>query len=178
MRLSRHFHPCAHITLWLRVSHDVSAKKHVHPQVITCLRFCCFLVLSFSSLVPLLFLSLLPLLSPELQLPCCRDRRALNPMRTRKMRSHHGTLSQVVSPTSSTTSSTTSTTQRLAIGVPNVVRWEWIFAATQGWRSHCGWAQHWSALKMQPNYTMGEALHHWEQTPLSTGYHGRLRNDW
>ena len=22
---SRHFHPCAHITLWLKVSHDVSA---------------------------------------------------------------------------------------------------------------------------------------------------------
>ena len=46
---SRHFHPCAHITLWLKVSQRVSHEKHVHPHVITCLSVCCFLVLSSSS---------------------------------------------------------------------------------------------------------------------------------
>ena len=50
------------------------------------------------SLVPLLFLSLLP--GSELQLPCGRDRRALNPMRTRRMKSiaswRNTTLSQVI----------------------------------------------------------------------------------
>ena len=46
---SRHFHPCAHITLWLKVSQRVSHEKHVHPHVITCLSVRCFLVLSSSS---------------------------------------------------------------------------------------------------------------------------------
>ena len=45
------------------------------------------------SLVPLLFLSLLPVLCPELQLPCGQNRRALNPMRTRRMRSRRYTTS-------------------------------------------------------------------------------------
>ena len=35
--------------------------------------------------MPLLSLSLLPVLCPEIQPPCGRERRALNPMRTRKM---------------------------------------------------------------------------------------------
>ena len=51
------------------------------------------------------------------QLPRDRARRAINPMRTRNMKSiapwRCTTLSQVMSPTSSTTSSTTLTTQRL-----------------------------------------------------------------
>ena len=37
--------------------------------------------------MPLLSLSLLPVLCPELQPPCRRERRAPNPMRTRRMRS-------------------------------------------------------------------------------------------
>ena len=115
---SRHFHPCAHITLWLKVSHDVSAKNiFIHmssPVWAFVVSLFCLLPLS---LVPLRSLSLLLVLCPELQLPWCRERRALNPMRTRKMRSiapwRYTTLSQVLSPTSSTTSSTTSTTQTL-----------------------------------------------------------------
>ena len=52
----------------------------------TCLSVCCFLVLSSSSISRASTLSL-SRLCPELQLPCCRERQALNPMRTRKMRS-------------------------------------------------------------------------------------------
>ena len=55
-------------------------SSHVWPFVVSLF---CLLPLS---LVPLLSLSLLPVLCPELQLPRCRDRRALNPMRTRRMR--------------------------------------------------------------------------------------------
>ena len=36
-------------TLWLKMSHDVSFLKYVHPHVIACLSVCCFLVLSSSS---------------------------------------------------------------------------------------------------------------------------------
>ena len=57
------------------------------------------------SLVPLLCIPPLPVLCPELQLSCGRDRRALNPMHTRRMRSvapwRYTTPSQVMSPTSS-----------------------------------------------------------------------------
>ena len=74
--------------------------KHVHPHVIPCLSVCCFLVLSSSSVSRAsLSLSLLPVFCPELQPPCCRERRALNLMRTRKMRSiapwRYATLSQI-----------------------------------------------------------------------------------
>ena len=75
--------------------------KHVHPHVITCLSVCCFLVLS-SFFLCLSCFYVLPVLCPELQLPCCRERRALNPTRTRKMRSiapwRHTTLSRFYDP--------------------------------------------------------------------------------
>ena len=71
------------------------------------------------------FLSLVLGLCPELQLSCGRERRALNPMRTRRMRSiapwRYTTLSQVMSPTSSTTSSTTPTTH-LCSDLPGWIR--------------------------------------------------------
>ena len=82
-----------------------STCHHVSERLL----FPCFGLLPLS-LVPPRSLSLLPVLCPEQQLPCGRNRRALNPMRTRRMRSiapwRYTTLSQVMSPISSTTSTT------------------------------------------------------------------------
>ena len=114
---SRHIWPCAHITLWLKVWHDVSCMKHVHPHVITCLSVCCCLVLSSSSVSRAsTFSHCLRVLCPAHLLPCGRNRRGIKPMRTRRMRSiapwRYTTLSQVMSPTSSTISATQRLLQR------------------------------------------------------------------
>ena len=116
MHFSHVFTP--HCGSRLKVSQRVPHKKmfmHVssHVSAFVVSLFCPLPL----SLVPLLFLSVLPVLCLELQLPCGRDRRALNPMRTRRTRSiapwRYTTLSRFMSPTSSTTSSTTPTTQKL-----------------------------------------------------------------
>ena len=71
--LSRHFHPCAHITRTKCLHKTCSSTCHHMSER---LLFPCFV-----------FFLCLSCLCPEFQLPCCRDRRALNPMRTSKLRS-------------------------------------------------------------------------------------------
>ena len=83
----------------------MSGAHSLHPHVIqgvTCLSvrwlFSCF-VFFFLSLAPLLSLHCLPVLCPAHLLLQCRNRRGLNPVRIRTMRSiapwRHTTLSQV-----------------------------------------------------------------------------------
>ena len=86
---SRKISPCAHITLWLKVS---KRAHSLHPHAfhdVTCLTvrllFPCLVF--FLSLTLLLPLHCLPVLSPALKLPQCQIRRGLNPVRTRTMRS-------------------------------------------------------------------------------------------
>ena len=78
----------AHTTLWLKVSlvriHSIcmsSMMSHVWACIV-CSRFVFFL-----SLAPPLALHWLPVLCRAHQLPQCRIRRGLNPVRTRTMRS-------------------------------------------------------------------------------------------
>ena len=98
---SRTLSPCAHTTLWLKVSlvrihsvHMPSMMSHVERALFV-------LVLSSSSLSlsPLLSLHCLPVLCPAHQLPQCRIRRKLKPLYSRTMRSiapwRFTTLSQV-----------------------------------------------------------------------------------
>ena len=103
--------PCAHTTLWLKVSQRAHS---LHPHAIhdvTCLNVRCLfsfcLLPSSLSLAPPLSLHCLPVLCPAHQLPQCRIRRGLKPLHSPTMRSiapwRCTTLSQVMSPSSSTT---------------------------------------------------------------------------
>ena len=77
---------CTHHIVSQGVARRVCVK-HVHPHAITFLSVCCFLVLSSSSVSRASTFSLTSTCSlSELQPPCGRERRALNRMRTRKMR--------------------------------------------------------------------------------------------
>ena len=95
-RFSAHMHICTHHIVAQGVARRVCIRD-VHPHVIPRLSVWCFLV--FFLCLSCFSLSLLPVFCPELQLPCCRERRALNQMRTRKMRSiapwRYTTLSQI-----------------------------------------------------------------------------------
>ena len=103
--------PCAHTTLWLKVSQRAHS---LHPRAmhdvtclsVRCLFSFCLLPSSLSlSLSRLYFLSTVYLFSD--QLPQCRIRRGLKPLHPPTMRSiapwRCTTLSQVMSPSSSTT---------------------------------------------------------------------------
>ena len=89
VRFSRTLSPCAHTTLWLKVS-ERARSLHLHViHDVTCLSvrwlFPCFVF--FLSLAPLLALHCLPVLCLAHQLPQCRIRRGLNPVRTRALMS-------------------------------------------------------------------------------------------
>ena len=100
-------------TAWLKVSQRVSHKNvfiHMSPRVWLCVVSSPIdLFLSFGCLYLLFIFFLYPGHHP----PCGRNRRVLNPLRTRRMRSiapwRYTTLSQVMSPTSSTTPSSRET---------------------------------------------------------------------
>ena len=81
---SPHIRPCAHITLWFKVSQRVSDKNHscTCHHMFERLLFHCFVF--FLSLSRLYFLShCLPVLCPAHQLPCGRQRRGLKPLYSR-----------------------------------------------------------------------------------------------
>ena len=110
-------------TLLSLCTHHIVAQgvliKHVHPHVITCLSvvvsLCLTSSLSSASTPPLISYLVYPGHHP----PCCRNRQALNPMRTCRKRSiapwRYITLSQAMRPTISTTL----TTQRLSAILQN-----------------------------------------------------------
>ena len=79
---------CTHHIVAQGVARRVCIKtcSSTYHHVFERLLFPCFVFLLCLSCL-ILFFSLLPVLCPELHSPCGRERRALNPMRARKMRS-------------------------------------------------------------------------------------------